>query len=288
MEVLLPMTAYEKGQLKEIEEYKNMEPGVLQKVAGVLFKPFSWIAQKVIPEKALEGALKCANAAAKAFTDEDDILRDSGVGRIEELRHKDLELSDRLADEVHNWAVGAAAVEGGAAGAGGLAGMAVDIPALITMGFREIHKIGLCYGYKCDSEQMQMMVFQIFSVAGANTMKEKYVALGMLKRMQVILIKETWKQIVKKAAGKNIGEYGFLVVIRQLAKQLGINLSKRKALQVVPIIGAAVGAGMNASFLSDIGWAARRTFQEMWLKENKKIKLGDKGDIEDAEEVFDF
>ena len=46
------------------------------------------------------------------LTDEDDILRDGGVSYIEELRHKDLRLSDKLADEVHNWAIGTAA-EGG-------------------------------------------------------------------------------------------------------------------------------------------------------------------------------
>lgn len=273
MKNLIAMSAYEKRQFNEIQAFKDEEPSVLQAVAGVVFKPFSWIVSKVVPQKAIEGALKGANQAGKFFTDKDDILRDGGVNRIEELRHKDLELSDKLANGVHNWAVGLAASEGGATGAAGFVGIVVDVPALITMAFREIHKIALCYGYECNSEKMQNIVFQIFSVAGANNMKEKYTSLTIIKRLQNILVKESWKKIVEKGAAQNIGEYAFLAAIKKLAEQLGINLSKRKALQTIPVVGGLVGAGMNASFISDIGWAARRVFQEMWLVENKKIQL---------------
>ena len=61
---------------------------------------------------------------------------------------------------------------------------------------------------------------------------------------------------------------------RNLAKQLGINITKRKAAQAIPIIGAGVGAAMNLAFINDVSWAARRAFQEKWLIDNNKIIAG--------------
>ena len=56
-------------------------------------------------------------------------------------------------------------------------------------------------------------------------------------------------------------------------KQLGINITKRKALQAIPLFGTVVGAAMNAQFINDIAWAARRAFQERWLIENQLIDI---------------
>ena len=56
-----------------------------------------------------------------------------------------------------------------------------------------------------------------------------------------------------------------VIALRDVARQLGVNLTKRKAVNAVPVIGAAIGAAINAGFVKDVGWAARRTFQEMRL-----------------------
>ena len=59
--------------------------------------------------------------------------------------------------------------------------------------------------------------------------------------------------------------------IKNLAKQLGVNLTKRKALHAIPAIGALVGASVNGWYIKEVGWTARRAFQERWLLENHKI-----------------
>lgn len=271
------MNEYEAEQVKAIEVWKNEEPGVVSQTVGTLLKPVSWLVEKVVPEKVIEGALNLSNSAAEFLTDKDDILRDGQVSRIEELKTKSLELSDELANSVHNWAIGIASAEGGATGATGLVGMAVDIPALITLCLRTIHKVGLCYGYECKSEIDQRFVFGILSVAGANSMKEKNISVLSLRQVTVMLTKLTWKQITEAAAKNKFGLAALVVLIKQLAKQLGINLTKRKALQAIPFLGAGIGAAMNASILQDVGWAARRSFQERWLIENCKLALPDEG-----------
>lgn len=262
------MNDYEKQQMQAIEEWKAQEPGVVAQAAGFVFKPVAWFVEKVVPQKALEGALTAANKVAEMATDKSDILRDGAVSDIKELQTKDLELSDKLASEVSNWAMGIAAAEGFAAGATGLPGMAVDIPTLITLGLRTIHKIGLCYGFEAKSEEDIMFVYQVMSAAGANTVKEKVAAIAIIKDINVMIAKNTWKKLAEDAAANKISRAALVMTIKALAKRLGINITRRKALQAIPMIGGAVGAAMNTAFINDITWAARRSFQERWLEIN--------------------
>lgn len=212
-----------------------------------------------------------ANGIAHFLADTGDIKRDGQVQHISELKTKNLEVSDQLANSVHNWAIGIAATEGGGSGAAGVIGLAVDIPAVIVLALRTVHKIGLCYGYDCSSDLDQQFILGILSASGANSMKEKSGALTALRSIEVILARETWKSIGAKAAKQQMSKEGGIIALRSLAKQLGIHLTKRKALQAIPVIGAVVGASVNGWFIQETGWAARRVFQERWLIENQKI-----------------
>lgn len=53
-------------------------------------------------------------------------------------------------------------------------------------------------------------------------------------------------------------------------KQLGINLTKRKAMQEIYAIDGGIGAAVNGNFMRGIGYAARRSYQGRWLRDNDK------------------
>lgn len=267
------MNAYEKRQYQDIVKWENQSPNIAAQAANIALKPISWVVGAVIPQKAIQGALTASNWLAESITDKKDILRDGGVRIIENLQHKDLELSDKLANNVHNWANGIAVTEGGAAGFFGLPGMVIDIPALITLSLRTIHKIGLCYGFECKTNADKQFVYGIMSAAGSNTVKEKGVAVATLQMMSVTIAKETWKRISEKALENKFGVDAAIMAIKSLAKQLGINITKRKAAQAVPVIGAGVAAAMNLAFINDVAWAARRSFQQRWLIVNGKVDI---------------
>ena len=74
-----------------------------------------------------------------------------------------------------------------------------------------------------------------------------------------------------KAVANRLSHEGALVLARNLAKQLGINLTRRKALAVIPVLGAVVGGSANGWWLKEVGWAARRAFQERWLIDAGKL-----------------
>jgi len=129
----------------------------------------------------------------------------------------------------------------------------------------------MCYGYECCNELDQNFALGVLSASGANSMKEKVAALATLRTIEVTLVKQTWKAMAEKAAGLQFSKEAGIIAIRNLAKQLGINLTKRKALQAIPFIGAAVGASVNGWYIKEVGWAARRAFQERWLTDNHKV-----------------
>lgn len=264
-------TDYEKKQAEAIAAWKKEEPGVVSQTFGLALEPLGWLVNKVVPEAAIRGALDFSNSMAQWMTDTKDIIRDGGVNNIAELKTKDLELSDKLADEVHNWAIGIAVVEGAGTGFFGLPGTAADVPAIITLALRTIHKIGVCYGYESTSDLDQKFVLGIMAAAGANNIKEKACAIAVLREMQVALIHTTWKKMAEKASEFLLSKEAAILAIKNLAKQLGINITKRKALTAIPFIGAAIGGSVNGWYIKEVGWAARRAFQERWLAENKKI-----------------
>lgn len=256
-----------------IKAWENEEPGVVSKTFGKLLSPVGKLISVVVPEKVIESAINAANAAAQYLTDTADVLRDGNVESIEELRTKDLKLCDQMADSVHNWAIGIATAEGAAGGFVGLPGLAADIPFITTLALRTIHKIGVCYGYMADAsnaEEEKAFVLGVLATANASTLGEKASFILGLKQISLLIQRNAWKKLAEMGIANLLAKS--IVSVRQAAKLIGVNLTKRKASQSIPFIGGAVGAALNASFINDIAWAARRSYQRRWLEENKVIE----------------
>ena len=265
------LSPYERTQLTEIATWKRQEPSVTSKVLGIALSPVTWLIRKLVPAAAVRAILDFSSSVAGWLTDTKDVLRDSGLRSIEQLRTHDLETSDALANEVHNWAIGMATTEGGVAGAVGLPGLVLDIPAVIVLALRTIHKVGVCYGFEVKSKGDKDFILAVLAESGANDMNEKLAALTALREIEVSLARQSWKMIAETAAASSISKEAGIIGIKSLARQLGVNLTKRKALQAIPVIGTFVGASVNGWYIKEVGWSARRAFQERWLRENQRF-----------------
>ena len=264
------LSDYEKKQIEAIKKWMNKEPSVFVKASGFFSSILETVVSPFVPQSLIKSVLDGSNFVAGFLADESDICRDGKVSKIEELQTKNLSLSDKLADTVHNYAIAMAMAEGGATGATGLFGIAVDIPALLTLSLRTIHKIGLCYGYRADTFEEKNFVLDVLSAASSNTPKEKAIALFNLNAMKQIIKKQAWKAI-EKMAEKAIAEKKLTnEVVIHLVRQVTTNFTKRKATQVIPVVGAFVGSAMSADFVKDVGWAATRIYQKRWLEDNNK------------------
>jgi hypothetical protein len=264
---------YEKEQIRAVDEWRTEKPSGISTALGFVMFPISLLIQALVPKSAIRRAIGGASCAAEWFADEGDIIRKGKVSEIDGLRTKDLKLSDTLANEVHNRAIGIASAEGVGSGVLGVSGLILDIPFIITFALRTIHKIGLCYGYRNNDEKGKQFVLALLSAAGANTASEKADALKILRAIDVMIAKQTLKTVAEKAVEQQLAKEAVLLSVKNLARQLGINITDRKILQAIPAIGAAVGGSVNALFINDVGWAARRAFQERWLIENEMIEV---------------
>jgi len=267
------LAEYEKEQIRAINEWRMEKPTVINTALGYVMFPISIFIQTIVPKSAIRSAMDGTSAAAEWLADEGDILRKGEVSDIEVLKSKGLMLSDKLANEIHNWAIGIASAEGVGSGSLGIFGLAIDIPFIITFALRTIHKIGFCYGYKSKDEKGKQFVLTLLSAAGANTARERADAVKMLRVIDIMIAKQTLKTVAEKAVERQLAKEAVMIGVKNLGRQLGMNITERKILQAIPAIGAVVGASVNGWFINDVGWAARRSFQERWLIDNHMIQV---------------
>ena len=156
---------------------------------------------------------------------------------------------------------------GGAAGAFGAIGLAIEVPATVALALRTVRLTGLAYGFGGDSEGERIYILDILQVAGANSTKDREAAIATLAEGREALGSEDWQKIVR-LTGQSPGS---VAAVHKVAATLGVNLSTRKVAQVMPFIGAAVGAGVNAAFQNDVAAAARFAYRARWREMNEGI-----------------
>jgi hypothetical protein len=242
--------------IRNIHNWKSETPSIVSYIIGNVTLPITWLVRQMIPTSAIQGALTGFDWIGKNTT--------TAPGSYE---FENIKSCDKYADQVINFHIGIATAEGGAAGFFGLPAMIVDVPAVILLAMRQVRQIGIEYGYNVDTPEEQQFVFSVMSAASANSQKEKIAAISMNAYLINLLAKNSWKALAEKAAGQQIGGAAAVIGIKGLAKQLGINITKRSALAAIPVIGAAVGATANGWFMRDVGIAAQVLYQERWLKD---------------------
>ncbi len=258
------LSDYEKKQIAAIEKWKDEKPGIISSALGTFIHPAASMVQIVVPDAIIRNAMEfCAAGARFTAGDGQDILKHGGVAGFEELKSADLEKCDQLAATVQKWAVGYGAAEGMTTGVAGLAGLVADIPAIVTLSMRTIYRTAMCYGFEVKSYRDNEFLMAVMAAASANSTDEKK---GAVEQMQRIMLKEKDPELLKEEAGQDyMSSEAANVGFKTLARQLGINLTKRKALQAIPFLGAGVGAAVNAWFLNEISQAAIYSYKDRWI-----------------------
>jgi len=261
------VNAYEQKALREIRAWQAQPPGWGTRL---LARPGSAIAnavQDLVPERALRSALTGADALGRKLSDERSILKRAGAKDLAALRQESLEHGDRLARSVALRALVLGGATGAAFGVAGAAGLVADVPTLLTLSMRTLHRVGLCYGDKPEVEDRRRLGFAIFALVSANSADEKIDALAVLREggssTQAAALRDGIERVAEREIAKEAASYG----LQNLARAIGLNLGRRKVAGTIPVIGAAVGAAVNAWYLADVAQVARYVFQQRWLRE---------------------
>ena len=153
---------------------------------------------------------------------------------------------DQLTSKYINQCAKICALTGAASGVGGIATVvalsAGDIGNMAAQLYRLNQKIAILHGFDPDNElhQDKVLVFYLS-------------AIGIEGAAQVGI-----RTMVTKALAENVGKKGAassvgIRIIMEVVKLLGVTMTKRQAVKIIPFFGAGVGAGLNYLFAKTAG-----------------------------------
>ncbi|OPH59708.1 ABC transporter-associated protein EcsC [Paenibacillus ferrarius] len=176
----------------------------------------------------------------------------------------DVSLADRdaKAEELLSLYKKIAAAEGAGAGAGGILLGLADFPILLGIKLKFLFELAHVYGYSTKDYRERLFILYVFQLAFSSP-KKKTELLKTIKNWHVI------SDSFPPAAA-----YLDQVDWQQLQQEYRDTIDFRKMLQLIPGIGAVVGAWANFGLLEELGVAGMNCFRLRRLQD--KVNTGSK------------
>jgi uncharacterized protein (DUF697 family) len=237
---------YELRAVREVEQWRSrmlQGPGMFGWAAGKLqSKINSFIPEKAhvaitaVIEKMTRGVLTGSDLIAP------DLLRD---GSLEAREHW-------VRQKIENYRT-TATVEGAVTGAGGIFLGIADFPLLLSIKLKLLVDIAALYGRSCGEFSERLYLLQIFQLAFSSQQH----------RRKIFLEIETWNR-----GSMPVSLDGFDWRTYQLEYRNYIDLAK--LVQLIPVIGAPVGAVVNYRLIQQLGETAMNAYRLRWFAETRK------------------
>ncbi|XEC96644.1 EcsC family protein [Paenibacillus tarimensis] len=171
------------------------------------------------------------------------------------LQSLSLALRDHKAEERLAFYKKLAAAEGAGTGAGGLLLGLADFPILIGIKMKFLFELAHIYGHSTLDYRERLYILHLFQLAFSSH-RSKTELLRKLKNWQ-----ET-SELLPSAES-----YAKYIDWRQLQQEYRDTIDFRKMLQLLPGIGAVVGAWANYGLLDELGQTAMNGYRLRWLQE---------------------
>ncbi|WP_375429690.1 EcsC family protein [uncultured Friedmanniella sp.] len=257
----------------------------------------------------LTGLQNLLSRAATASVSDRRIIKragrlDSAVTSLTDIRKADLAVPDRLLS-LHTLTYGvglgvegaatsllitgfvvSSTVSGGTTLAAAAAAVSTDVAANLAAASRLVAKVAMSYGYDTRLPEEQLYALGVLNYGTTLTAGGKAASLAELSRLV--------QTMMRGANHRVLDEFVMVQVSREVVKRLGFRLTHQRIAQVVPIVGAVVNAGTNATSITILGQRAQEAYRLRFLTEKYDIDphswLGDHviGDDEGAEEPIDI
>jgi hypothetical protein len=266
------LSPYEQRAHREIDLFKNPPRSWLGDVWETVNKPLEWAGDVAfdnpvgsVVAKAVAGIVSTLNDGASWSVRVDAIyeeFRAAGHASVQggaDIKHLDLRDVDKTVGYLAAKYKVMAGGEGAAAGTLGFPGIAIDIPVLVSLALRAVNEYATYYGFDLSLQHEQAFAVSILGAASCPTVAAKQVAMAELSKLSVLISQpKTWAELQRLVS---------VQVIKRIALVLGIRLTKAKLAQVVPLVGAGVGAGFNASYVAKVTRTAYQLYRERFLIE---------------------
>ena len=273
----MKLSQYEINSLREIKRWEQEKhKGFHKKVLDATSKPVDFLIKKIGAEKlhkfenAIVKTIRNLLYTATCTVDREELIKRAHahgmpINELSELRTCDLALIDSCNRKHINFHEKASAVQGAAAGLGGILLATADLTALLTQDFHMIQEIALCYDYNPDDIVEREIILRIIEI-GVGGSDIKFKALEEIESLKKIKSKAKTKKVVTKGVvvlgSKALEEY-----IEHLSAALIIRLVPR----AMPIVSMVVSAHSNHEIIEHSGQAAFMVYRKRFLGRKKRI-----------------
>lgn len=164
---------------------------------------------------------------------------------------------DDKAEQTRSFYKKLAAAEGAGTGAGGIMLALADFPLLIGIKMKFLFELAHVYGYSTKDIRERLFILYVFQLAFS----------GVDKRTELLPKLKAWdSRPTVPPSDKQLEEQ---VNWRELQQEYRDTIDFRKMLQLLPGIGAIVGAWANYDLLDELGETGMNAYRLRWLKDNQ-------------------
>jgi hypothetical protein len=294
------LNSSEQNILKEIAAWKAANPSFLNRATDFVSKPLTWVTEKLIPSDVkgsasgvTETIIEKLQDASQWTVSSQDILKatrefEITATAISELKKSNIHDLDHVSEKFIDQNTRVGTLSGVGTGLVGWPGLIADLPALFLLSLRTINQIALCYGFDpnnpelSEEEQKYEMEFMMraFKTATAADKVEKQLSLSELRDFEAGFDRKVYGEVAGDFTTKQISRGATSFVSRILIKEIVERTLVKKAVGLVPGLGAVFSGGFNYVYLKDVGEAAFMLYRERFLTDKKGRKKAISIDIE--------
>ena len=236
------MTEYEQEAMKELASWQQkmkLSPSLI----GGLAKKLQTRINRIIPEKVHAAVTTAIKQITRA------VIFGSGFTTATPLADVTLEEREEKVKQRINFYKNTAATEGAITGAGGILLGLADFPLWLTLKMKLLHEIAAAYGHDVKEYKERVYILHIFQLTFSR----------QTHRNKIVRILEDWEN-EEKVLPQDINEFDWRTF--QLEYRDYIDLAK--LLQLVPGIGAPIGAYVNHRLTKKLGVTAMNAYRLRW------------------------
>lgn len=175
-------------------------------------------------------------------------------------------------------AVVSSTVTGGTTAAVAVSAVVADVTTVMVGMGRIVALVAAHYGYDVREPEEQLFASGVIAYSSASNSAEKAAALASLSRLT--------QQMMRQATWRQLQQHQMVNVIQRVFTSLGLNLTKRKLAQAVPVFGVVINGGLNARIAYKTFDRAQRAYRLRFLTEKYGLDTQDWApDVVDAEVV---
>jgi len=238
---------------QEILKWDQVAPSTVDTAGSLFSRAVTRAVGSLVPDSIAQGAIEVIQGGLNKIQDLSlvrasrqelmDHARKHGyilrsLGEVEELT---MEQRDHLSQGYISGGTTLSVLQGAGLGAGGAALVLADLPLLISLNLRMLCQLSCLYGFNPEDFRERQYMLELLGLDYA----EHGSKLGRLPDMSTVTV-----QIVKSMPVSQMKKNLLLEVVQRVGRTMGVRLSKSKMLQIVPLVGAFVGAGVNHQFTS--------------------------------------